>query len=106
MDKNEILEKSRKENRLYDEGIQNARERGDRWGIIGFLSLICAVILYNLILRIDNILPDIFLLGFLTCQALGRYGARREKFCLILGGLGAVGTAATLALYVMDTLPR
>ena len=32
MDKNEILEKSRKENQLRDEGILHAQEKGRKWG--------------------------------------------------------------------------
>ena len=106
MDKNEILERSRRENRLYDEGIQDARERGDRWGIIGFLFLNCVVIFYNLIFRIHNVLPDVFFMGFITCQALGRYGARREKIWLATGIASALGTVAALVVYVLDTLPR
>ena len=31
MDKNEILEKSRKENQLRDEGILHAQEKGRKW---------------------------------------------------------------------------
>ena len=37
MEKQEILEKSRKENQLCDEGILRAQEKGRQWGVVGFL---------------------------------------------------------------------
>ena len=85
MDKNEILEKSRKENQLRDE---------------------CAAVqVYHLALGLDNSLPLTFFLGYVACEALGRYQARREKHLLVVGCLGAVGSLLSLASYVMDTLP-
>ena len=67
MEKQEILEKSRKENQLS--------------------------------------LPLAFFLGYVACEALGRYRARREKHLLVVGCLGALGSLFSLASYVMDTLP-
>ena len=52
MDKNEILEKSRKENQLRDEGILHAQEKGRKWGVVGFLSLFIAVQVYQLVLNL------------------------------------------------------
>ena len=43
MEKQEILEKSRKENQLRDEGVLHAQEKGRQWGVVGFLSLCAAV---------------------------------------------------------------
>lgn len=43
MEKQEILEKSRKENQLCDEGILRAQEKGRQWGVVGFLALCAAV---------------------------------------------------------------
>ncbi len=103
MDKNEILEKSRKENQLRDEGILRAQEKGRQWGVVGFLALCAAVQVYHLALGLDNSLPLTFFLGYVACEALGRYQARREM--LVVGCLGAVGSLLSLASYVMDTLP-
>ena len=105
MDKNEILEKSRKENQLRDEGILRAQEKGRQWGVVGFLALCAAVQVYHLALGLDNSLPLTFFLGYVACEALGRYRARREKHLLVVGCLGAVGSLLSLASYVMDTLP-
>lgn len=105
MDKNEILERSRKENQLWDEGIQHAREKGRQWGVIGFLALCAAVQIYHLVLGLDNSLPLVFFLGYVTCEALGRYQTRREKHLLVSGCLGALGTLAAMIGYTINTLP-
>ena len=59
----------------------------------------------DLALELDNSLPLTFFLGYVACEALGRYQARREKHLLVVGCLGAVGSLLSLASYVMDTLP-
>ena len=103
MDKNEILEKSRKENQLHDEGVLNARNKGREWGVVGFLALCALVMAYNLIRGLDNSLPMVFFLGYLSCESLGQYGARREKIFLYSGLIGLVGALASLASYVLVT---
>ncbi|ETY70890.1 DUF6442 family protein [Bifidobacterium moukalabense] len=105
MDKKEILELSRKENPLHDEGVENAQDNGRKWGVLGFLSLYAIVVLYDLAVGIASVLPTVFLLGYLSCEALGRYAARKEKAALVTGIICAIGTVATLASYVMNTLP-
>lgn len=105
MEKQEILEKSRKEYQLCDEGILRAQEKGRQWGVVGFLALCVAVQVYHLALGLDNSLPLAFFLGYVACEALGRYRARREKHLLAVGCLGALGSLFSLASYVMDTLP-
>ena len=105
MDKNEILEKSRKENQLHDEGVLHAQEKGRQWGVLGFLALCVAVQVYHLVLGLDNSLPMVFFLGYVACEALGRYRARREKHLLVVSCLGALGVLAAGISYVMETLP-
>ena len=103
MDKNEILEKSRQENQLHDEGVLNARNKGREWGVVGFLALCALVMFYNLIRGVDSSLPMVFFLGYLSCEALGQYGVRREKIFLYSGLIGLVGTLASVASYVLET---
>ena len=47
MDRDEILEKGRKDNRLHDEGALDAHQKGRRVGVAGFMVLIAVVIIYN-----------------------------------------------------------
>ena len=104
MDREEVLEKSRKENLLHDEGEMNARDKGRQWGEIGFLFLCVAVAIYDLALGLDTTLPIVFFFGYLSCDAFGRYGARRDKSRLVTGILYAIGTLAFLAAYIASTL--
>ncbi|WP_419497653.1 DUF6442 family protein [Bifidobacterium pullorum] len=53
MDRDEILEKGRKDNRLHDEGALDARQKGQRVGFAGFMILIAVVIVYNTVIGID-----------------------------------------------------
>ena len=66
-----MLERSRKENQLHDEGVQDAQQKGRRVGVAGFMVLIAVVIIYNAAIGISISLPLVFLLGYLTCQAWG-----------------------------------
>ena len=71
MDREEILEKSRRENLVRDEGAQDARNKGMQWGVAGFLFLCVAVLAYNLARGLDGSLPVAFLLGYIGCEASG-----------------------------------
>lgn len=104
VDREEILEKGRRENMIRDEGVEDARNKGMHWGVVGFLFLCVAVLAYNLARGLDSSLPVAFLLGYIGCEAFGRYGARRERAMLVTGILGAVGALCALTLYVANTL--
>lgn len=103
MDREEILEKGRRENMIRDEGVEDARNKGMHWGVVGFLFLCVAVLAYNLARGLDSSLSVAFLLGYIGCEAFGRYGARRERAMLVTGILGAVGALCALTLYVANT---
>ena len=106
MDKNEILEKSRKDNQLRDEGVLHAQEKGRKWGVVGFLSLLIAVQIYQLVLGLDTNLPQAFFMGYISCEALGEYGFRRKKSYLGLGIVAALACVLNLAVYIKHTLPK
>ena len=55
MEKQDILEKSRREK--TDEGVTYAENAGRRYGMIAFCLLNSAVILYNLVKGLDSYLP-------------------------------------------------
>ena len=104
MDRDEILEKSRKENLLHDEGVAEAQNKGRQWGVVGFLFLCVLLMLYHLVHGIDNSLPQVFFFGYLSCEAFGQYGARRDKILLAAGSFGVLVTLGLLISYVMGTL--
>ena len=103
MEKQEILEKSRKENQLHDEGVLHAQEKGRKWGVVGFLSLLIAVQIYQLVQGLDNYLPMSLLWAYLAAQALGKYQARRERRFLWGIVFGAIASLCFLLCYVLRT---
>ena len=105
MDKNEILEKCRKENQLRDEGVLNARDKGRQWGVVGFLALCVLVMAYHLIRGLDNSLPLTLFWAYLSCEAAGRYFARKEKSVLATAVLAGLASLFSLVSYILETLP-
>ena len=81
MDKNEILEKSRKENQLHDEGVLHAQEKGRQWGVLGFLALCVAVQVYHLVLGLDNSLPMVFFWGMSPVKPWAGIGPGGKSIC-------------------------
>lgn len=45
----------------------------------------------------------VFFLGYLSCESLGQYGARKEKIFLFTGLIWLVGTLASVAAYILET---
>ena len=74
MEKQDILEKSRREK--TDEGVAYAENEGRRYGEISFCLLIIAVLVYDFAKGLDNYLPMSLLWAYLAAQALGKYQAR------------------------------
>ena len=101
MDKNEILEKSRKENR--DEGVAYAEQTGRRYGEVVFCLLIILVLLYNIVKGLDNSLPMSLLWGYLAAAALGRYQSRRGRYALVTLVCSAIASLCFLLCYVLRT---
>ena len=100
MDKEEILEKSRKENQTRDEGLLHAQEKGRRWGVYGFLLLFILIQSYNLVLGLHSELPSIFFMGYVACESLGQYGFQRKKIFLVAGLMAALACVLNLADYI------
>ena len=105
MDKEEILEKSRKENQTRDEGLLHAQEKGRRWGVYGFLLLFILIQSYNLVLGLHSELPSIFFMGYVACESLGQYGFQGKKIFLVAGLMAALACVLNLADYIKHTLP-
>ena len=101
MEKQDILEKSRREKR--DEGVTYAENAGRRYGMIAFCLLNSAMILYNLVKGLDSYLPMSLLWAYLAAQALGKYQARRERRFLWGIVFGAVASLCFLLCYVLRT---
>ena len=99
MEKQDILEKSRREKR--DEGVTYAENAGRRYGMIAFCLLNSAVILYNLVKGLDSYLPLALFWGYLAAEGLGKYQVRRERKYLWVVVCGAVASLCFLLCYVL-----
>ena len=77
MDKEDILKRSRREK---DEGLTYAQDR-------------------------DNSLPLTLFWAYLSCEAAGRYFARKEKSVLATAVLAGLASLFSLVSYILETLP-
>ena len=101
MEKQDILEKSRREKR--DEGVTYAENKGRRYGEISFCLLIIAVLVYDFAKGLDSYLPLALFWGYLAAEGLGKYQARRERKYLWVVVCGAVASLCFLLCYVLRT---
>ena len=89
MDKNEILEKSRKENK--DEGMVEAENKGMRIGFMFFCALFVFIAIFNLFFgetSTFNAVSSLFW-AFFAALTYGRYRFTKSKQLLITTIAGA-----------------
>ena len=104
MDKEDILKRSRREK---DEGLTYAQDRGRQYGVVGFLVLFLVIMIYNMVRGLDNSLPLTLFWAYLSCEAAGRYFARKEKSVLataVLAGLASLFSLVSCAGHVLGLL--
>lgn len=101
MDKEDILKRSRREK---DEGLTYAQDRGRQYGVVGFLVLFLVIMIYNMVRGLDNSLLTLFW-AYLSCEAAGRYFARKEKSVLATAVLAGLASLFSLVSYILETLP-
>ena len=102
MDKEDILKRSRREK---DEGLTYAQDRGRQYGVVGFLVLFLVIMIYNMVRGLDNSLPLTLFWAYLSCEAAGRYFARKEKIVLATAVLAGLASLFSLVSYILETLP-
>ena len=102
MDKEDILKRSRREK---DEGLTYAQDRGRQYGVVGFLVLFLVIMIYNMVRGLDNSLPLTLCWAYLSCEAAGRYFARKEKSVLATAVLAGLASLFSLVSYILETLP-
>ena len=91
MNKNEILERSRKENK--DEGVEYINQKGRALGITVMSVVFVIVILYNIFAGVSNNPVFTVFWAYLTAEAYGRYRVAPSRslwFTVWTSGLVAV----------------
>ena len=101
MDKEDILKRSRREK---DEGLTYAQDRGRQYGVVGFLVLFLVIMIYNMVRGLDNSLPLTLFWAYLSCEAAGRYFARKEKSVLATAVLAGLASLFSLVSYILGNL--
>ena len=99
MDKEDILKRSRREK---DEGLTYAQDRGRQYGVV---VLFLVIMIYNMVRGLDNSLPLTLFWAYLSCEAAGRYFARKEKSVLATAVLAGLASLFSLVSYILETLP-
>lgn len=98
MNKDSILEKSRKEN--VDEGMQQAENRGRQLGIISFSAVFIFILIFSRINGADAYAPFSMFWAFTAVEAYPKYRFTQKKSYLVTTIAGAVFTIFYLVSYV------
>lgn len=102
LNRQEILEKSRKENN--DEGMVYAQNRGRMFGYIGFGIVFLFIIIFNLFNGRDSYAPMAMFWAFICFESYPKFIFTKRKSYLALTILSAVTTLSFLICFIMETL--
>lgn len=82
MDKKEILEKAQCEN--DDEGLKNARIKGQKWGVAAFSVVFVIVVVLNTIKDRSNDIPFMFYMAYLAAESVPEFiFTKKKSICLM-----------------------
>lgn len=99
MEKDEILEKSRKEKR--DEGKEFIFDKGRKSGTIGMMAIFFILAVYNLYTnhKSENFALLSVIFGYLSCESFGMYYVTKRKFDILNAIVGAVICICSMVTY-------
>ncbi len=100
MNKDEILEKSRKEGR--DEGKEYTDSMGRRYGTAALCVMFAVLALFNLYHGQSNYQILALFFAYLGLEALGMYRASGQKFYLFPTTVGILASCLFCASYFMN----
>ncbi|WP_410771536.1 DUF6442 family protein [Fontibacillus sp. BL9] len=100
MKREEILEKSRQENR--DEGKEFVFNKGRKSGVIGMLVMFCVLAIFNMYntLQEANYALIALMFGYLGSEGLGMYSITKKKMDLFKFIIGCVVSVSFLVVYI------
>ena len=102
MDREEILAKSRRENR--DEGRMQAEYRGNRIGTVVISVLLLFILVWNWFFEQNNAVPLVICGAYYACTEYSRYLFERKKKYLIYLGFWSLLSIFWLMVFVIETL--
>ncbi len=102
MDKDDILAKSRKEQR--DEGMLLAEDKGRKIGVSVFCFVFIFIILVNMLNGQPNYAPNAMFWAFLAADALPKYQFTKNKAYLVTVIAGFIASLAFLISFVIQAI--
>lgn len=102
MNKEEILEKSRREH--LDEGEKNAENHGMKIGIVSFLVVLIFLMIFNLCTGQENDALLAIFWAYVAAGAYPRYRFSKNKSLLVTTIAGGFLSIANLITYVIGVL--
>lgn len=99
MDKKEILEKAQIEN--DDEGLKNARIKGQKWGIAAFSAVFVIVVVLNTIKDRSNDIPFMFYMAYLAAESVPEFIFTKKKIYLFNAVCGGIAAMLILVTYII-----
>lgn len=87
MNKDEILERSRKEKK--DEGLEYAMNKGRRIGTAGMSAMFIIIVIFNLTKGINNYAVFAIFWTYIGLENLGKYTVTRERK-LLFGSIACI----------------
>lgn len=102
MDKEEILKKSRNEQR--DEGMILADNKGKKIGASAFCFVFIFIILVNMLKGQPNYAPNAMFWAFLAADALPKYQFTKSKVYLVTVIAGFIASLTFLICFVIQVI--
>lgn len=102
MNKDEILERSRKEKK--DEGLEYAVNKGRRIGTAGMSAMFIALVIFNLLEGINNYAIFALFWTYVGLENLGRYTVTKGRTLLIGSIAGILAGLLYLVCYILHVM--
>ncbi len=102
MNKDEILERSRKEKK--DEGIEYAMNKGRRIGTAGMSAMFIVLVVFNLVKGINNYSIYAIFWTYVGLENLGKYTVTKGRPLLIGSIAGILAGVLYLGCYILHVM--
>lgn len=102
MNREEILEKSRKEK--IDEGMISAENRGRKIGFCVFCAIFVFIMVFNLLNGQPSFGPKSMFWAFVAAEAYPKYCFTKNKTFLVTTIAGSIASAASLTSFVISVI--
>lgn len=104
MDKNEILEKNRKDNQVVDERFRILNQRQSAVSVIAMMGMWLVLFLWNIFRGLDTSQGGAIMLSAVAAMGFWQFYQFRMKSGLFFGALAAFGAISFAVKYILATM--